>query len=222
VDGIVMASANLGAGRAARGGLDTPMVYVGGAFDHPQADLVTSDDEVGSRIATSHLIARGAQRVAMIQGPGDSGLARNEGYRRALADAGRVVDPTLIVRGDWTRQGGHRAMHRLMGDGPPPDAVFCANDLMAIGALDAARELGVDVPGDLSLVGYDDIEAAALLTPALTTVLNPAHAAGEAAGRLLLERLSGTRTERTVLHLTCPLVKRASTTKPGADLARRP
>jgi LacI family transcriptional regulator len=211
VDGIVMASANLAAERSAPGGLDTPTVYVGGALDHPQADLVTSDDEVGSRIATQHLLARGARRIAMIQGPGDSGLARNEGYRRALADAGRVVDPALMVRGDWTRQGGQRAMQALMAQALPPDAVFCANDLMAIGAVDAARDLSVAIPSEVAIVGFDDVDAATIVSPKLTTVRNPAYAAGRAAGDLLLSRMLGQYDgdSRTVV-LPCPLIRRES------------
>ena len=80
-------------------------------------------------------------------------------------------------------------MHRLMRLPSRPDAVFCANDLMAIGALDAARELGLRVPDDIRIVGFDDIEAAALVSPALTTIANPAYETGWAAGNLVLDRL---------------------------------
>jgi LacI family transcriptional regulator len=210
VDGIVMASANLAVDGIGTGGSHTPMVYVGGAFDHPQADLVTCDDEVGSRIATQHLISRGAVRIAMIQGPGDSGSARDEGFRRALAGSGGV-DPDLMVRGDWTRQGGHRAMHSLMLMPDRPDAVFCANDLMAIGAVDAARELGIRIPRDVAVVGFDDVDAATIVSPQLTTVRNPAYDVGRAAGELLLSRMLGQYDgDRRTVVLPCPLVRRES------------
>ena len=93
-------------------------------------------------------------------------------------------------------------MHVLLEVDPRPTAIFCANDLMALGAMDACRERGVRVPDDVALVGYDDIEAAALVTPALTTVPNPAYAIGETSARLLLERMRGERREarHVVLH----------------------
>ncbi len=210
VDGIVMASVNVtdrtDAGPA---GLGTPVVCVGGAFDHPQVDLVTVDDEVGSRAATLHLIGRGRHRVAMIQGPPESGTARDEGYCVALAESGTTFDPQLMVRGDWTRKGGHRAMHALMALTERPDAVFCANDLTAIGAMDAIRDLNLAIPDDVALVGFDDVDAATIVTPALTTVRNPAYDTGSTAGQMLVSRMLGRYTDvgRTVV-LPCPLVER--------------
>ena len=102
-------------------------------------------------------------------------------------------------------------MQALMSLDLPPTAVFCANDLMAIGAMDVARHMGLSVPDDLALVGFDDIEAATLVTPQLTTVLNPAYDAGLAAGSLLLERMTGTyRGERRTMSLPCRLIERQS------------
>jgi LacI family transcriptional regulator len=212
VDGIVMASVNVSASVVGPSRLGTPTVYVGGALDQPDADLVTADDEVGSRLATQHLISRGATRIAMIQGPHESGPARDEGYRGALADGGLPFDSALMVRGDWTRQGGRRAMHSLMAMVDRPDAVFCANDLTAIGAVDAARDLGLSIPRDVALVGFDDVDAATIVSPTLTTVRNPAYDTGCAAGELLLSRMLGNYTAdegRTVV-LPCPLVVRES------------
>ena len=96
-----------------------------------------------------------------------------------------------MVRGDWTRQGGRRAMHALMALADRPDAVFCANDLTAIGAVDAARDLGLAIPGDVAVVGFDDVDAATIVSPTLTTVRNPAYDTGCAAGELLLSRMLG-------------------------------
>jgi LacI family transcriptional regulator len=147
----------------------------------------------------------------MIQGPGDSGSARDEGYRRALAESGRPFDAALMIRGDWTRHGGHRAMQSLMLMADPPDAVFCANDLTAIGAVDAARELGVGIPDQVAIVGFDDVDAATIVSPQLTTVRNPAYEAGRAAGELLLSRMLGQYDgERRTVVLPCPLVRRES------------
>jgi LacI family transcriptional regulator len=169
-----------------------PIVSISPHIEHPQADQVTTDDVEGATDATLYLVARGHSTVAMIGGP--PGLPPSDrrlaGYRRALERSGRPFDDRFLAEGDFTRRGGRRAMQTLMRLEPRPTAVLCANDLMAIGAMDSARELGCSIPDDMALVGYDDIEAAALVTPALTTVLNPAYEMGHAAGRLLLERMA--------------------------------
>lgn len=212
VDGVVMASMNVAArGSIGPAALGTPVVCVGGIFDHPEVDLVAADDEVGSHAATRLLIERGARRIAMIQGPPESGTARVEGYRRALVEGRRRYDRALMAGGDWTRQGGRRAMHQLMALPKRPDAVFCANDLTAIGAMDTLHELNLTIPTDVALVGFDDVDAASIVSPALTTVRNPAYETGGAAGDLLLSRMLGQYSGggRTVI-LPCPLVRRES------------
>jgi LacI family transcriptional regulator len=213
-DGIVMASvdtASVGALQPADMGV--PVVCIGGALDHPRVDLVTSDDERGSYEVTEHLLARKGRRIAMIQGPTESGPARIAGFTRAMKDARRRIDPSLMVCGDWTRQGGRQAMAELL-DRPPsrrPDAVFCANDLMAIGAVDAAHERGLDVPRDLAVAGFDDVDVATIVNPPLTTAVNPAYDIGVSSGRLLMSRLDGEYDgEGRTIVLPCPLVVRGS------------
>jgi LacI family transcriptional regulator len=212
VDGIVLASGDT-ASQVEFGPADygTPIVCIGGSLNHPRCDVVMADDEVGSRAAADHLISRGFQRIAMIQGPAHSGDARAHGFRAALAHHGRKVISKLMVRGDWTRQGGYRAMRQLMALQNRPDAVFCANDLMAIGAIDVARELGLSVPGDVAVVGFDDVDAATIVSPELTTVRNPAYEAGRTAGDLLLSRMTSRYTDagRTVV-IPCRLITRSS------------
>ena len=166
-----------------------PLVLLADGEEIPGVDQVTVDDGAGARAATQHLLARGARRVAMITGPAGTSRDRVKGYADALTAAGLTYDPALTREGGWLRDGGREAMHSLMALEPRPDAVFCANDLMAIGAMDAARELGLRIPDDVALAGFDDIEAAALLTPPLTTVINPAYEIGEAAGRMILDRM---------------------------------
>ncbi|HEY7042271.1 MAG TPA: LacI family DNA-binding transcriptional regulator [Nocardioidaceae bacterium] len=211
-DGIVLASVD-SASTAALGPADlgTPVVCVGGSLDHPLIDMVTADDRVGSHAATAHLIARGVTRVAMIQGPATMGTDRVDGFRQAMAAAGLEPDPDLMVEGDWTRQGGYRAMQELLSQPNAPDSVFCANDLTAIGALEAVRERGLSVPDDVALVGFDDVDAATIVSPALTTVRNPAYDIGRQAGELLMSRMLGEfkGNGRTVV-LPCPLVPRDS------------
>ncbi len=212
VDGVVIASVDADVERAASPTrFNTPVVCLGDSIDHPYVDRVIAADAEGSRAATEHLISRGAQRVGMIQGPGNSAQSRAEGYRQALESAGQRFRPRITVHGDWTRAGGRLAMTRLMKQRDRPDAVFCANDLMAIGAMDAVRELGLTIPGDVALVGFDDIEAASLVNPGLSTVANPAYETGWAAGGLLLDRLLDRHTGgRRTVTLPCRLVVRES------------
>jgi LacI family transcriptional regulator, galactose operon repressor len=213
-DGIVMASVDTASvGALVPADMGVPVVCIGGAIDHPRVDLVTSDDEVGSYEVTRHLIARGVRRIAMIEGPPDSGPARIAGFRRAMRESGRRVDRGLMVSGDWTRLGGREAMRALLGRPPRrrPDAVFCANDLMAIGAVDAVHEEGLLVPGDVAVGGFDDVDAATIVTPALTTAQNPAYDIGVNAGQLLMSRLEGEYDgDGRTVSLPCHLVVRDS------------
>ncbi|WP_158609851.1 MULTISPECIES: LacI family DNA-binding transcriptional regulator [unclassified Micromonospora] len=214
VDGVVMAAGRVGAQvRMGPAGSGVPAVCVGGAVDDdPLIDLVMPDDTVGSHAAVTHLIRRGARRIAIIEGPLPSGSAREEGYRQALLENGMSIDPDLMVRGDWTRPGGRRAMHLLMAvPERRPDAVFCANDLTAIGAIDAVHELHLAVPDDVAIVGFDDVDAATIVNPPLTTVRNPAYDIGLTAGELLLSRMDGTYDgEGRKAVLPCPLIVRQS------------
>jgi LacI family transcriptional regulator len=213
VDGIVLDSFHLTVDdlQVATGGR-LPLVWIGGAaMEHPGVDSVRSDDDAGAYEATQHLVERGHVRIAMIDGPPGSGMARRDGYRRALADAGLAVYPEPSPRTDWTREGGRTRVAALLELDPRPTAVFCSNDLTAIGALDAARAAGLTVPDDIAIVGFDDIEAAALVTPALTTVVNPAIDIGRTAAAMLAERMTDgfARAARTVT-LPSPLIVRGS------------
>ncbi|MDX6325754.1 MAG: LacI family transcriptional regulator [Nocardioidaceae bacterium] len=213
-DGIVLAAvdrASVGALKPAD--LGVPVVCVGDSLDHPRIDVVSVDDEHGSYEVTRHLLERRPKRLAMIQGPTESGRTRIAGFARAMEEAGRPVDPTLMATGDWTRRGGHAAMRDLLTRSRRrrPDAVFCANDLMAIGAIDALREAGLTVPRDVAVAGFDDVDAATIVHPSLTTVANPAYAIGVNAGRLLVSRLSGEYDgDRREVGLPCPIVVRES------------
>lgn len=212
VDGIVFASGETASEIAfGPGDQTTPIICIGDQLDHPLCDAVLSDDETGTREAAAFLASRGYRRIAMIQGPPRYGAPRTAGFRAAMQAAKHKVPAELMVRGDWTRQGGYDAMRALMDLPSPPDAVLCANDLMAIGALDVAHERGLEVPSDIAIIGFDDVDAATIVTPQLTTVRNPAYEAGSTAGDLLLSRMSGryTGAGRTVV-LPCPLVVRGT------------
>jgi LacI family transcriptional regulator len=196
VDGVALAAFDTRTGALAavlRAGI--PVVSIGTTIEHRRVDRVRTDDVAGSRDATAYLIGEGYGSIGMIGGPAGTSPSdhRLEGYRAALHEAGIRFDRRLFAKGDFTRTGGAKAMVELLSRTRRPRAVFCANDLMAIGAMDAIREAGLRVPRDVALMGYDDIEAAGLVTPALTTVVNPAGEMGHECGKLLLERMSGER-----------------------------
>jgi LacI family transcriptional regulator len=213
VDGIVIVGFQIGAPDL-RHVLDLgmPVVALGGGILDPRVDVVLTDDEHGAFEATRHLLLHGHTRIGMIRGADGTDSRRFAGYRRALDTSGIPFEPERTAIGAWTRPGGAGAMRALLATPDPPTAVFSANDLMAIGAMDVAREAGLSMPQDLALVGYDDIEAAALVSPPLTTVVNPAYEAGRAAGRLLADRMTGGYTgDRREVVLHSRLVDRATT-----------
>lgn len=187
VDGVVVVVADVEdeLQRLQRAGI--AVVAVGSGLSGLPIDWVSADDERIGSDATRHLLEKGYRRIATITGPpaAEPGAARLAGYLKALGDT-----PPLRETGDWTRESGAAALHRLLAADVKPDAVFCANDLMAIGALDAALEAGLRVPEDLAIVGVDDIDAAGLVRPALTTIRVPAEEIGRTAGDLLLRRIA--------------------------------
>ena len=189
VDGIVMDSFSMRSDRlSARVRNGVSVVRVGTtAIDDPGFDAVHANDRRGAVDAVRHLIGRGCRRVAMIQGPAGAGRKRNEGYLQALDEAGIPHDPELVVSGEWTREGGEMAALRLLELEDPPTAIFCANDLLALGVLQAMYAAGITVPDDLAIVGYDDIEFAAAAAVPLTSVRQPAVTMGALAAELLLE-----------------------------------
>jgi LacI family transcriptional regulator len=193
--------------------LRQPVVLVGSRIDEPDFDRVMMAPH-GSYDAVRYLLSRGHRRVALIGGPpvfGSTRPTKAAGYLAALAEAGIEPDPALIMQGDYTREGGRLAMHRLLALSAPPTAVFAGNDLMALGALVAAREAGVRVPEDIAIVGYDDIPEASVAVPALTTVAVPKYEMGRVAAELLLARLRGEGSQQPQrIELPHRLVIRAS------------
>ncbi|MFD3931826.1 LacI family DNA-binding transcriptional regulator [Streptomyces sp. NPDC058614] len=152
-------------------------------------DVVECDMEAGAFAATSHLISAGHTRVAHLAGPHEFSVAgqRLEGYERALRAHGIKPDPALVAESDMTRESGYEAACRLL-TGTDATAIFCASDMSAAGAIAAARDLGRSVPGDVSVVGFDDIPLAEDLYPRLTTVHVPQQELGRSATRLALHR----------------------------------
>ncbi|WP_405699770.1 MULTISPECIES: LacI family DNA-binding transcriptional regulator [unclassified Streptomyces] len=195
-----------------------PTVYGGrpgwtaGSGEHGGVAYVDADNRGGAREAVRYLLEQGRQRIAHIAGPLDqtSAVDRLDGYRDVLLDA----DPALIAEGDFTAEGGARAMAGLLERCPDLDAVFAANDLMATGALRVLRGRGLAVPGDVALVGFDDAEPVAeSADPPLTTVRQDIEGMGHLMARLLLRTLNKVQGERGVpASVVTPtaLVRRAS------------
>jgi LacI family transcriptional regulator len=197
---------------------NVPLVVLQTTPEPCDADAVVLDEEEGAFALGRYLVELGHTEFACIGGP--TGV-RTRGFKRAIAADGLRLGRGSSVRGDWTRAGGCAAMRKLLRRDPTPTAVFAANDLMAIGAMDALVAAGLRIPDDVSLVGFDDIEAAALIRPPLTTVHNPAYEAGQAAGRMLLERLLEPKQKPRQHLVSCALVERASATAPSSANKRR-
>ncbi|MDT4935390.1 MAG: hypothetical protein QOK11_3282 [Pseudonocardiales bacterium] len=162
---------------------------------------VDSDNSTGGRLATEMLIARGARRIATISGPQDMAAGRDRlaGYRAALVTAGLDPLEEHEAQGDFTVDGGARAMARLLDADPEIDAVFAASDLTALGAMQTLADRGRAVPGDVAVVGFDDVPEAQLATPPLTTIRQPIDEVGRTMARVLLGRIRGAAQRTTVL-----------------------
>ena len=186
--------------------------------DARSADLpsVESDNLAGGLLATRHLIELGHRRIAFMAGRPDleSSRLREAGFRQALSEAGIEVDPSLVRRSDYRRDAAHQPAIELLSRPDRPTAVFAGNDLSAIGTMEAAQEMGLDVPGDVSVIGFDDIPEAARTTPALSTVRQPIQQMGSAAVRLLRALMDGRIPETTHVRLPTSLVIRGTTAPP--------
>lgn len=178
---------------------------------------VALDDVGGARLATEHLIGLGHTRIGTLRVGGTSRSgARVRGWRDALSRAGLPADDRWLGDGGHTLDSGRAGMRELLEQDDPPTAVVVGNVLAAIGALTAARDAGLDVPGEVSVVSFHEIPYAAHLTPPLTTVAMPLRELGVAAVALLLERLAGSAARQVVVRDPAPvLVVRGSTAPPA-------
>ncbi|MFV2144673.1 MULTISPECIES: LacI family DNA-binding transcriptional regulator [Isoptericola] len=167
-----------------------PGVFVGRPFDSAGLHYVDVDNSAGARVATQRLVDRGCRTIAAVTGPQDmtASLDRHEGWRRTLSRAGLPTD--AVANGDFTVEGGAKAMERLLADHPDIDGVFASSDLMASGALQVLRDHGKKVPDDVAVVGFDAL-GAERTTPRLTTVLQPVVEMVAAATSTLLDMLAG-------------------------------
>ncbi|WP_370525885.1 LacI family DNA-binding transcriptional regulator [Actinotalea sp. JY-7876] len=178
---------------------------------------IGSANWTGGLVATRHLIGLGHRRIAVVGGPTETlaSRARIAGYRDALVTGGLAVDEELIRNGDFYVHGGYEQGRALLSLPDRPTAVFAGSDLQALGVLRAARDLGLDVPRDVSVVGYDDLPVASWIAPSLTTVHQPLVEMADAATRLVLELANGANPRTTRMDLDVHLVVRESTAPPA-------
>ncbi|WP_432572707.1 LacI family DNA-binding transcriptional regulator [Kineococcus sp. SYSU DK005] len=196
-----------------------PFVVVDTAGEPPaDVPVVGSANWNGGLVATRHLLALGHRRIAVVSGPADvlCSRARVDGYRSALDEAGIAVDPSLVRYGDFHVNGGYTHGRELLERPDRPTAVFAGSDFQALGVLRVARELGLRVPEDLSVVGYDDLPVTEWIGPALTTVRQPLREMAATAARMVLTLARGEVPTNLRIDLAIELVVRESTTAPPA------
>jgi LacI family transcriptional regulator len=219
VDGLLLIAASgdhEGIGWLARKG--PPTIVVDRELDEPAVSQVMVENRRGGYLAGQHLLELGHSDFGVIAGPGGLGTSarRLEGFRSALVEAGIDLPPERVFRGNFRAASGRAAMDTWIARGLPPTAVFAENDVMAVGALSAAHSAGLDVPADLSVVGFDGIAFGADLTPPLTTVSQSTEAVATAAVELLFERMHDSTVPPRLVELPVTLSVRGSSGPPPA------
>ena len=189
-----------------------PIVAIDPHTGQSELPTIDSDNLRGGQLATAHLLGLGHRRIAMLSGRPDleSSRLREQGYRQAMAAAGVPVSEDLVLVGGYDAQASAECTRTLLTSADPPTAIFAANDVSAIAAIQAAVGLGLRVPADLSVVGFDNIPESALCAPPLTTVNQPIRQMGERSIQLLLRLMRGDHVEDTHITLQTDLVVRQS------------
>lgn len=194
----------------------TPMVLIDRHLDGVEVDTVLVDNEYGATEACRHLVDGGYTRIACITGPRrvSTAMDRLAGYRAALRGAGIRYDKDLVRHADFREAGGLAAMESLLELPEPPEALFVANNLMTVGALECLAKRGLRAPDDIAVVGFDDIPWADLVVPSLTTVAQPTYELGRTAGQLLKDRIATPSRPPSLVTLRTELHIRASSIHP--------
>jgi LacI family transcriptional regulator len=196
---------------------DIPTVLLNCTTDARQHTSIVPGEVAGGFAATAHLTGLGHRRIGFINGEPwmDAAIDRLKGYKQALATADIAFDGTLVRNGDWLPARGYEAARDLLTLPVRPTAILCGNDLMAIGAMEAASELGLRVPGDISIMGYDDQELARYTHPPLTTIVLPNYEMGQRAAEALIDMaLHGKPVRPMTVKIDGPVVIRNTTAGP--------
>jgi len=193
-----------------------PLVVVDPAnMPDPDVPSVGATNWAGGLAATDHLLSLGHQRIAAITGPADylCSRARVDGYRSALERAGAGFDETLVRNGDFHHEGGFQRGGELLDLAEPPTAIFAGSDQQALGVYEAARQRGLRIPEDLSVVGFDDLPTARWVSPPLTTVRQPLADMGRMAAEMLGNLIDGVTLHSQRIELATELIVRESTAR---------
>lgn len=218
IDGAILVTPSISERRTA-----FPLVAIDPHTGPLETPSVDADNLGGALSATEHLVSLGHRRIAFLCGRRDleSARLREQGFRDAMAAAGLEVHPSFVRVGDYDPDRAEVPIREMLSLPDRPTAVFAANDLTAIRTVQIAAELGLRVPRDLSVIGFDNIPESALTTPALTTVRQPLHEIGAAAMRMLLAFLAGEEVTETQVRLRTTLVVRESTGPAAAEHGAR-
>jgi len=192
-----------------------PTVFVGSRPREEAVSSVALDDISVSREATEYLIELGHRQIAMVTGPmtEDCSQDRTAGFKQALRNASIQFDPTLVFTGDWSATTGHKTLKKMAEGNLLPSAIFAQNDRMAIGILRAARELNIDVPQELTVIGIDDMPLSSYFDPPLTTMQQDMVTIGREAARLLISAVENPDQSHQELLIPAKLIVRDSTTR---------
>ncbi|MFH1152701.1 MAG: LacI family DNA-binding transcriptional regulator [Pseudomonadota bacterium] len=217
VDGLIITTTNP-RGKILKTLLDEgfPFVLLYSTVKPGPVWAVGIDNYRGGYRVTEHLVSLGHRRIGMLAGSfsiSDRSFHRWHGYRQCLLDNRIAYDSDLLIQVDYSLTGGRDSVKRMLSMAEPPTAVFCSNDYLALGAMKGAREMGLNLPGDLSIAGFDDIQIASYVIPALTTIRQPAYEMGNLGADLLFQRM-GQKIKPVQLMLETELVVRESTTRP--------
>jgi DNA-binding LacI/PurR family transcriptional regulator len=217
VDGLILVSPAVRSATAIEASQTVPTVVVGKATRAATVDSVTNDDRRGVEMVVDHLVELGHRRIAHIDGGQGAGARpRRTSYERVMRRHGLEAQIRSVL-GGFTEEGGYTGMRSILAEGTRPTAVFVANDLAAIGALEVLDAEGLDVPGDISVAGYDNTALAASHRLGLTTVDQPRHDMGRMAAGLILEKIGRDRTAARHVVLSPKLIARESTGPPGSQ-----
>jgi DNA-binding LacI/PurR family transcriptional regulator len=215
VDGLIVVGTTTESAAVASACTTVPVVLAGTLEpDLPEVDIAVNDDHAGARLATAHLIALGHRRIAHLRGPGVVGDLRRAGFADTMRAAGLNPD-AYDEFGGMTEDSGYSAAHRLLSHRARPTAIFAFNDMTAVGTLSAADDLRLDVPTELSVIGYDNTYLSRIRHLSLTSVDNGNFAVGVKAGKFLIERLENAGLPQRVHLVDTELhVRRSTRTAP--------
>ncbi len=199
---------------------ECPTVLLNCYVEDRSLPSIIPGEVLGGFTATERLIRSGHRRIGLIQGEVgmDASRDRLKGYRQALANHDIPFDAALVRPGNWEPSAGFEQTTALMALSDPPTGIFCSNDLMALGCYEALKEMGLRIPHDVAVVGYDDREIAQFARPPLTTVLLPHFEMGTLAAEYLIDTAGGLKRRPLQIKVECPLVERSSVDLPQAGV----